>query len=125
VTGSARTAAAMSRLGASLRSTADELQRLAHRADVVADAVGAGEPLSNVITAEPGPLVIARLAELLDELADAGAQARRAEAAQLHAEGLTQGKIAKIFGVTRQRVSVLLAPPPPPEARAAKRPRRT
>ncbi len=125
MSGSARTAAAMSRLGACLRSTADELQHLADRADAVADAVGDGEPLRNVITAEPGPLVIARLTELLDELGDAGALARRAEAVQLHAEGLTQGKIAKIFGVTRQRVSVLLAPPPPPEARAAKRPRRS
>jgi hypothetical protein len=115
----------MTDLGACLRSAADELQQLADRAEAVADAVGDGQPLGDVIAAEPRPLVIARLTELLDEMADAGAQARRAEAAQLHTEGLTQGKIAKIFGVTRQRVSVLLAPAPPPEARAAKRPRRT
>ena len=72
---------------------------------------------------EPRPLVISRLARLLDDLADAGAEVRRAEAAQLHAEGLSQGRIAQVFGVTRQRVSALLAPPPPLGARAAKRPR--
>ncbi len=115
----------MSHLAARLRAVADELPGLADRADAVADALGNGQPLGDVIAAGPRPLVIARLSELLDELADAGAQARRAEAAQLHTEGLTQGRIAKIFGVTRQRVSVLLAPPPPPEARTAKRPRRT
>ncbi len=125
MTGSARTAADMGDLGACLRSAADELQRLADRAGAVADAVGDGQPLCDVIAAEPRPLVIARLTELLDEMADAGARARRAEAAQLQAEGLTRGEIAKIFGVTRQRVSVLLAPPAPPGARAAKRPRRT
>lgn len=125
MTGSARAADAMSHLAACLRSVADELPQLADRADAVADAVRDGQPLGKVIGAGSRPLVIARLTELLDEMADAGAQARRAEAAQLHAEGLTQGKIARIFGVTRQRVSVLLAPAPPPEARAAKRPRRT
>ncbi len=125
MTGSARTADAMSHLAARLRAVADELPQLADRADAVADALGNGRPLGDVIAAGSRPLVITRLTELLDELADAGAQARRAEAAQLHREGLTQGRIAKIFGVTRQRMSVLLAPPPPPEARAAKRPRRT
>jgi predicted transcriptional regulator len=43
-------------------------------------------------------LIIARLTHVLDELADAGAEVRRAEAAQLKAEGLSQGAIAKIFG---------------------------
>lgn len=83
-----------------------------------------GRPLAEVVAEEPRPLVIARLTELLDELADAGAEARRAEAAQLSAEGLTQGQIGALFGVSRQRVSALLGPPPPPGARAAKRPQR-
>ena len=113
----------MRELGACLRSAAEELQQLADRATTVADAVAAGLPLTDVIEKEPRPLVIARLTEILDRIADAGAHARRAEAALLRAEGLTQGKIAKTFGVSRQRVSVLLAPAPPPEARAAKRPR--
>ena len=67
----------------------------------------------------------ARVVAAMHELAAClTAAVRRAEAAQLSAEGLTQGRIAKLFGVTRQRVSALLAPPPPPGARAAKRPRR-
>jgi predicted XRE-type DNA-binding protein len=38
----------------------------------------------------------------------ASARLRRAEAHALHAEGMTMDKIAALFGVTRQRVSVLL-----------------
>ncbi len=118
-----RTAHGMRSLAARLASAADELRELAQRADRVATAVEAGRPLAEVINAEPGPLIIARVTVLLDEIADAGALVRRAEAAQLHSEGLSQGTIARLFGVTRQRVSALLKPPPPPEARAAKRPR--
>jgi DNA-directed RNA polymerase specialized sigma24 family protein len=110
-------------LATCLKAASEELGVLAARAREVGEQVSAGRPLADVIGAEPRPLVIARLATLLDDVADAGAAARRAEAAQLQAEGLSQGQIAKIFGVTRQRVSALLAPPPPPGARDAKRPR--
>ena len=113
----------MQDLATCLTQAGEEMALLADRARVVADRVSSGQRLVDVIGDPPQPLVIARLARLLDDLADAGAEVRRAEAAQLHAEGLSQGRIAKVFGVTRQRVSALLAPPPPPGARAAKRPR--
>ncbi len=44
----------------------------------------------------------------LDNLLRASARLRRAEASALHAEGMTMEEIAVLFGVTRQRVSVLL-----------------
>jgi len=44
----------------------------------------------------------------LDTLLRASARLRRAEASALHAEGMTMEEIAVLFGVTRQRVSVLL-----------------
>lgn len=44
----------------------------------------------------------------LDPLLRASARLRRAEASALHAEGMTMEEIAVLFGVTRQRVSVLL-----------------
>ena len=121
---SARVVAAMHELAACLTAASVEMTALAARAQDVADQVANGRRLADVIAAEPKPLIIARMTDLVDELADAAAAVRRAEAAQLSAEGLTQGRIAKLFGVTRQRVSALLAPPPPPGARAAKRPRR-
>jgi hypothetical protein len=113
----------MQDLAACLSQAGEEMTVLAERARSVADEVAAGRRLSETIDNGPKPLIIARLTRLLDDLADTGAELRRAEAAQLNAEGLTQGQIAKVFGVSRQRVSALLAPPPPPGARAAKRPR--
>jgi hypothetical protein len=110
-------------LAACLTAASGELQELAERAQRVGDLVAGGRSLADVIGSEPRPLIIATMTRLVDELADAAAAVRRAEAAQLNAEGLTQGAIARLFGVTRQRVSALLAPPPPPGARAAKRPR--
>lgn len=120
--GAERTSAALRHLSAGLRSAAQELRHLADRADVVADAVDSGQPLVAVMAAETRPLIITRMTQLVDEMVDLGAEVRRAEAAQLQAEGLTQGKVAKVFGVTRQRVSVLLGPSAPPGARARKRP---
>lgn len=110
-------------LAACLTAASEEMVVLAARAQDVGGQVSTGRRLADVIGHEPRPLIIARLTQLLDELADTTAEVRRAEAAQLQAEGLTQGTIARIFGVTRQRVSALLAPPPPPGSRAAKRPR--
>ena len=120
---SRRTATAMAELADCLTASSAEMLVLAERAQRVRAAVDAGRPLAEVIAGEPRPLIIARMTRLLDDLADAAAEVRRAEAAQLNAEGLSQGGIARLFGVTRQRVSALLAPPPPPGARAAKRPR--
>jgi predicted transcriptional regulator len=43
-----------------------------------------------------------------ENLAAYGSRVRRAEARVLHQEGLTMDQIAKLFGVTRQRISALL-----------------
>jgi hypothetical protein len=120
---STRVVEGMRELTACLTAASEEMTALASRARRVGDEVAGGRRLADVIGGEPQPLIITRMTELIDQLADAAAVVRRAEAAQLNAEGLSQGRIAKLFGVTRQRVSALLAPPPPPGARAAKRPR--
>jgi len=49
------------------------------------------------------------LAAIQDKLTAAGADWRREEARALHREGLSMDAIALLFGVTRQRVSALLA----------------
>lgn len=46
--------------------------------------------------------------ENLDGLLQASGRLRRAEARALYVEGMTMEQIAALFGVTRQRVSVLL-----------------
>jgi DNA-binding transcriptional regulator LsrR (DeoR family) len=46
--------------------------------------------------------------EGLDRLLETSSRLRRAEARALYDEGMTMEEIATLFGVTRQRVSVLL-----------------
>jgi hypothetical protein len=61
-----------------------------------------------VVRAEEPPLVVERITQALDTLNTAGSRWRREEAAALHAEGMSINGIAALFGVTRQRASVLV-----------------
>ena len=76
----------------------------AHDVDVLA----AGREYVDIVRAEERPLVVELLTDVLDELATAGAQFRRAEARVLHVSGMSHEVIAQLFGVTRQRVGALL-----------------
>lgn len=120
-----RTRAALADLVEVLAATQAEVSALQERSRDLTETFVGGRALRDVLPQEPRPLIVARITEVLDRLGDAGAAFRRAEAAQLRAEGLTQQQIADLFGVTRQRVAALLEPAPPPEARAARRPRRS
>jgi hypothetical protein len=75
-----------------------------------------GRPYAELVAPEPRPLLVERLAEVLEELSVASAAFRRSEARVLHEQGLSQETIASFFGVTRQRVSALLRPPARPPA---------
>lgn len=67
-----------------------------------------GRGYAEIVQDEDRPLVVEMLTEVLDDLATAGAAFRRAEARVLHEDGLSQESIARLFGVTRQRVGALL-----------------
>jgi hypothetical protein len=121
---STRTVAAFDALVRTLAETCRQTETLADRAAQTRDRIATGVVLSEFVEAEPRPLIITTMTELLDSLSDAAAEVRRAEAHQLRAEGLSHERIAQLFGVTRQRVAALLSPPPAPHARAAKRPQR-
>ena len=84
------------------------LDGVLRRADVLKAARAEGRPYAEIVRNEDRPLVVEMLTHVLDEVAAAGAAFRRAEARALHADGLSQEAIAELFGVTRQRVSVLL-----------------
>lgn len=62
----------------------------------------------DAVRAEEPPLVVERITHALDTLNTAGGRWRREEAAALHAEGMSINGIAALFGVTRQRASVLV-----------------
>ena len=66
-------------------------------------------PLAELMRQEPGPPIVELLSANLATLSDAGATLRGTQAQALRAEGLTMEEIADLFGVTRQRVSSLLA----------------
>jgi hypothetical protein len=121
---STRTVAAFDALIQALQEACEDMQLLVERAEQTRDRIAGGVVLSDFVAAEPRPLIITRMTELLDALSDAAAEVRRAEAHQLRAEGLSHERIAQLFGVTRQRAAALLTPAPAPQARAAKRPHR-
>ena len=85
------------------------LDRVVARAEVVREQRLAGAPYREIVTAQQRPLAVELLTQALDQLAEAGAAWRRAEARALHDEGLSQEAIGELFGVTRQRVSALLS----------------
>lgn len=69
-------------------------------------------PYGEIVRAEERPLVVQLVTESATALDSFGVRLRRAEAQALYDEGLTMEEIASLFGVTRQRVSVLLKPGP-------------
>ena len=103
-----QTDAALDRLCEAVQHAQQELQAVLARAAVLHEQRALGRPYSEIVTEEDRPLLVERLTVVLDELSAAGATFRRSEARVLHAEGLSQETIAGLFGVTRQRVSVLL-----------------
>jgi DNA-directed RNA polymerase sigma subunit (sigma70/sigma32) len=68
----------------------------------------AGRSYSEIVS-DAGPRVVVELlTESAHALASAGAAVRRMQAEALYREGMTMDEIARVFGVTRQRVSALL-----------------
>ncbi len=93
-----------------LEEAAEELRALAERARTLRERRLRGESWSEIVTTERRPLAVERISDLLERLATAGAAFRREEARALSQEGLSQQRIAELFGVTRQRIGALLAP---------------
>lgn len=67
-----------------------------------------GDSVREIVPKEETPLIVQLLTEMTNLLHSYGNRVRRTEAHALHQEGMTMDEIAKLFGVTRQRVSALL-----------------
>lgn len=89
-------------LGAA-RDRAQELQRLRL----------AGTDWTTAVRSEEPPLIVERISGALESLNTVGGRWRRREASVLHAAGMSINEIARLFGVTRQRASVLVREPDP------------
>lgn len=99
---------ALSELCVAVGRAQERLDRVLTRAAFLREQRAQGQTYAEIVQREERPLVVELLTEVLEELAGAGAAFRRAEARVLYREGLSQEAIGALFGVTRQRVSVLL-----------------
>jgi DNA-directed RNA polymerase sigma subunit (sigma70/sigma32) len=99
---------ALDDLDRALDESLEMTRRMKHRIDELRSAISGGRPLREVVPAEEAPLLPQLLTESTNLLHAYGNRVRRTEAHALHDEGMTMEEIAKLFGVTRQRVSALL-----------------
>lgn len=83
-------------------------RRVKERIGEIRAAHARGQSLREIVPQEETPLIVQLLTEMTNLLHSYGNRVRRTEARALHHEGMTMEEIAKLFGVTRQRVSALL-----------------
>jgi hypothetical protein len=95
-----------------LEASMTELTAASERVAELQDLRAAGNPWIDIVIAEERPLVVERITHVLDELGEAGGRFRRAEALALHQEGVSLNRIGQLFGVSRQRASVLVKEKP-------------
>jgi DNA-directed RNA polymerase sigma subunit (sigma70/sigma32) len=99
---------ALRQLDQALDENIDRARRMKRRIAELEEAAAAGRPIKEIVTEEDTPLLVQLLTESADALHEHGSRVRRTEARALHREGMTMDQIARLFGVTRQRVSALL-----------------
>ena len=68
-----------------------------------------GVPYRDLVDETHRPLIAELLTDTISRFEAAGTRFRAAEARALRAEGLTLERIGELFGLTRQRISALLA----------------
>lgn len=86
----------------------DRTTEILRRLDHIESRLAAGDRVTDIIAAEPAPRIVELLTQNMAALETSGADFRAAQARSLHAEGMTMEAIARLFGVTRQRISALL-----------------
>jgi predicted XRE-type DNA-binding protein len=102
---------ALNALDQALDENLERTRRMKQRIAELVDACATGRPISEIVPEEQTPLIVQLLTESSRVLHDYGASVRRAEARVLQREGMTMEGIARLFGVTRQRISALLREP--------------
>jgi hypothetical protein len=103
---------ALDDLDAALDETETMIHAMKQRAASIRAAHAEGRPLSEIVPREQTPLLVQLLTSTTNLLHSYGNRVRRTEARALHREGMTMDEIARLFGVTRQRVSALLRSKP-------------
>lgn len=104
------TLAELARIRRRLERDLDRQREALGRVDGAVRARAGGRRWSAIAVEEP-LAVVPVMTALHEELGTVSAATRRAIAAALHDEGLTMEDIARLFGVSRQRISALLRGP--------------
>jgi hypothetical protein len=86
-----------------------QLDGVRRRADEIEQRRLSGDLYRVIVEAEERPLIVESLSGVLDRLTTAAGRFRRAEAAALVSEGWTHERVGQFFGVTRQRIGILLS----------------
>jgi hypothetical protein len=89
------------------------VQTLRRRGAQLEAARSDGVAYRALVGEEHRPLIAELLTETIKRFEAAGTRFRQAEARALHGEGVTMSQIGDLFGLTRQRISVLLRATPP------------
>jgi hypothetical protein len=100
--------AALVDLIAALEETIGRSEQAIAKGRRVVEKRAQGLSWTEIALNEERPLVVELVADNWRALSEAGSRLRRAEARALHSDGITMGAIARLFGVTRQRVGYLL-----------------
>ncbi|MFC5061746.1 helix-turn-helix domain-containing protein [Actinomycetospora atypica] len=103
--------AALDVLVEELSGCVESLRHVLARAEELRGRRRDGAGWSEVVQGEDRPLIVERISAALETLGSAGSRWRRDEARALHADGMSISRIAELFGVTRQRASVLVRDP--------------
>lgn len=101
-------AAALATLVTEIDTCIARLQHARDRAERLLQQRRTGAAWLDIVTAESRPLVVESISSVMASLATAGHAWRREQARALHEEQVSINRIAALFGVTRQRISVLL-----------------
>lgn len=99
---------ALNDLDGALDAGLEMTQRMKRRIDEIRTAYAEGRQLREIVPKEEAPLLVQLLTRSTELLHSYGNRVRRTEAKALHDEGMTMDEIARLFGVTRQRISALL-----------------
>ena len=100
---------AMDHLVERLERIEDVSRQVIERAEMLERSREQGRSYQQIISDEERPRLVELVSSMIDVLIDAGGQFRRAQAKALYDEGATMEQIADLFGISRQRVSILLS----------------
>ena len=99
---------ALDELVDALRENGVRNEAIIERAERLRRLRNEGATWTELVTEQERPLIVELLSQNMALLTGSGSKLRRLEAQALYNEGISMERIAKLFGVTRQRISELL-----------------